>query len=263
MVIVRRPRSRLVTRADRCVPRNQKPILSTNFGSPADSGSTFCISFRCRKGRRGYGRFCWGWCGLVVQNCARVVATWGSLAGEGALSTVSGCAWLCTSGCTSLWASGWASSVHFVVHFGRAGSSWAVGDGFRVGVLGDHFFDVELDLFLGRRGRGRGLDDGERGLQADGGRGLGVGEEVVEGLNGEVDLVFDFFAEEEGAVVLGVREGMLERERVAPPVIDGVAVHAGLLRGGDECCAARQGADDSELLSGESVIHRNHFLVST
>ena len=86
------------------------------------------------------------------------------------------------------------------------------------GSLDDDLFDIEFDLFLGRRGRGGGSDDGERGLQFDGGRGFGVGQDVLDGLDGEVDEVFDFFAVVEGPVVLGVSEALLEGERIATPV---------------------------------------------
>ena len=91
-----------------------------------------------------------------------------------------------------------------------------------------------------------------------GGRGRGL-----LGLDGEVDEFFRLFAEEDGPVVLGVGEGVLEIEKIATPVIDGVAMDAGLFCRGGHGCAAGQGANDGELLRGKSVIaHRLHFLFS-
>jgi len=63
---------------------------------------------------------------------------------------------------------------------------------------------------------------GSGGFEASGGRGFGVEEDGVDGLNGEVD---------HGFVVLRVDQGFSEGELVATPVGDGVAVDAGLGRG--------------------------------
>ena len=113
-------------------------------------------------------------------------------------------------------------------------------------------FDVQRDLLLRLRGRGCGLEDGERGFEADAGTRVGIGEDLLDGLDGEVGQGLGFFPVEQGTVVLSVGEGVLERERVAAPVADGIAVNAGLFRGFGGRRAAGQGADDGELL--------NHFL---
>ena len=124
-------------------------------------------------------------------------------------------------------------------------------------------FDFEGDLLLGLRGCGDDLQDGERGSEANRGGGLRIGEDLPDVVDGEVGEGFGFFAEEQSAVVLGVREGVLEGEGVAAPVSDGVAVNAGLFGGVGSGGAVRQGADDGELLRSQSVIgHRNHFLIS-
>ena len=123
--------------------------------------------------------------------------------------------------------------------------------------------DLELDLFLGGRGCGGRGDDGERGFEAHASGCFGVGENVADGLDREFDEVFGFLAEEHGLVVLGIGKGVLEGEVVAPPIGDGVAVDAGLSRGGCHRGAAGQGGDDVELLGRECVIvHRIHFLIS-
>jgi hypothetical protein len=77
------------------------------------------------------------------------------------------------------------------------------------------------------------------------------------------DEFFGFFAKEEGAVVLGAGEGVMEGRRIAPPVGDGIAVDAGLFRGDGQVRATGQGGNDSELLGRESEVeHRGHVLVS-
>jgi len=78
------------------------------------------------------------------------------------------------------------------------------------------------------------VDYGQGGFQADAGRGFEVDEDGTDGFDGEVDVLFELFAVEEGSVVLGVGEGLLEGGRVAPPVGEGVAVEAGLFRGGSQ-----------------------------
>ena len=143
------------------------------------------------------------------------------------------------------------------------GSELVFGDGWGRSFRDNDLFDIELNLLFGFGGRGGGLKNGERGSQADTGRRLGIGEDAVYGLDGEVNEFFGFVAEEKGAVVLGVGEDVLERERIATPAIDGVAVYAGLLCRGGDGGAGGQGANDCELLGGESVIeHGNHFLIS-
>jgi len=135
------------------------------------------------------------------------------------------------------------------------------GPGLRV-VDGD-FFDWDDHLLFGRRGCGGQLDYCEGGFQAGGGWGFGIGEEVVKGLDGEVGFRFHLFTEVEGATVLGVGEGLLEGEVIAAPVVDGVAMDAGLFRGGGGGYAVGQGVDDFELLRGESEFgHGIVFLVS-
>lgn len=60
---------------------------------------------------------------------------------------------------------------------------------------------------------------------------FGIDQEVVKGLVGEVDHVFGFLAEEDGAVVLSVGERFAKWQGVATPMGNGVAVDAGLGRG--------------------------------
>ncbi len=98
-----------------------------------------------------------------------------------------------------------------VVHWGRrCGRELVLGDGIGYGLLDDDSFDVEFDLLHGHRGsRGSG-DDGERGSEANGRRRVGVGQDVLEGLKGEIDEGFGLLAEVESPVVLGVCEGVLE-----------------------------------------------------
>ena len=125
-------------------------------------------------------------------------------------------------------------------------------------------FDFKGDLLLGLRWRGDDLQDGERGSEANRGGRLRIGEDLPDVLDGEIGQDLGLLAEEQGAIVLGVREGVLEGEGVAPPVGDGVAVNAGLFGGVGSSGAVRQGADDGELLRSQSVIgHRIHFLIST
>ena len=140
---------------------------------------------------------------------------------------------------------------------------------FEVAVDGDgrilayaDFFYVELDLGFGW-GRGRGfLEDVERGFEADAGRGFGVGQERFEGRIGLVREGLGAFAVKESAVVLSVREGELEREVIASPVVDGIAMDAGLSGGFGDGDAVRQGVDYQDLLSGKSRIsHTFHFLI--
>ena len=73
------------------------------------------------------------------------------------------------------------------------------------GVGDDDFLDVELGAFFGRRRGGRGCHDSERGSQADAGGSIGVSENLLDGLDGMIGLLFHFFAEEEGAVISSIR----------------------------------------------------------
>ena len=144
-----------------------------------------------------------------------------------------------------------------VVHEGRLGLCGAAclrsrGLGLGLRLVDGDLLDVDDHLLFGCRRCGGQVDDRECGFQAGGGGGFGVGKEVVQGLDGEVDLGFDLFAEVERATVLGVSEGLLEGEVIAPPVVDGVAMDAGLFRGGGQGYAVGQGVDDFELLRGES-----------
>lgn len=92
-------------------------------------------------------------------------------------------------------------------------------------------FDVEEDFLFGLGGCGGELDDGQGGFETDAGGGLGVGEELGDGLEGLVDQAYGLFAVIEGPVVLGVGEGALEGDFVATPVGYGVAVDAGFFGG--------------------------------
>jgi hypothetical protein len=100
-----------------------------------------------------------------------------------------------------------------------------------------YLFELKDGLLLGGSGCGGGLDDGERSFEADGCGSVRVGENLVEALDGQVELGFHAFTEVEGAVVLGVGESLLEREKVATPVEDSVAMNAGLFGGGRGGCA--------------------------
>ena len=95
------------------------------------------------------------------------------------------------------------------------------------------------------------MEDGEGGFQADTGGSGRVTEKVVEDVDGEGDEGFHFFTDEEGAVVLGVRESFLERGFIATPVADGVAMDAGFAGGFGRGGAAGQGVYDLELLGGK------------
>jgi len=121
--------------------------------------------------------------------------------------------------------------------------------------------EVELDLGFGRR-RGRGfIEDVEGGFEADAGRGFGIGEERFESCIGLVDEGLGAFAVKERAVVLSVGEGKLECDLVASPVVDGVAMDAGLGGGVGDGNTVRQGVNNLDLLVGKSGIgHTFHFL---
>jgi hypothetical protein len=85
------------------------------------------------------------------------------------------------------------------------------------------------------------------------GRGVGGGEESVEGLEGEMEQVLGqvlgLLAGEEGAVILRVGEGFAEEEGVAAPMGDGVAMKAGLSRGVSRISAFCLGGNDCEFCS--------------
>jgi hypothetical protein len=90
----------------------------------------------------------------------------------------------------------------------------------------------EGDLLFGFRGSGGGLNDGEGGSEADRRGSLGIAEDVLDGLDCEVSEILGFFAEEHRAIVLSVRQGVLEGQVVATPISDGIAVDADLICGG-------------------------------
>jgi len=99
-----------------------------------------------------------------------------------------------------------------------------------------------IGLF-GAGGEGR-LDDEDGGFDAGGGRSLGIGEGVAEGLEGAVEEGVGFFATQDGAVVLGVGKGAVEFGITAAPIGDGIAVGAGCCGGFGEVGAAGQGVED-------------------
>lgn len=123
------------------------------------------------------------------------------------------------------------------------------------------FSDIERDLFSGLRRRDGFADDEHSGFQTGRGGGFGIVEDGVEGLQGAIEPVLGLVAEEKGAVILSVGERFAEKERVAAPIGDGVAVNAGLGRGVRHINAFREGVDDDELWWCESFVkHSIHFL---
>jgi hypothetical protein len=68
-------------------------------------------------------------------------------------------------------------------------------------------------------------------------RGFGVGEDLVETFDSQVEFGFHAFAEAEGAIVLSVGESVLEGKGIATPVEDCVAMNAGLFSGSRGRCA--------------------------
>ena len=91
----------------------------------------------------------------------------------------------------------------------------------------DKVGDLKSDGFLGFGwGSGR-VHDGQRGAEADGGRGVGAREDFGDRVDGEVGQAFETFTEVEGAVIVSVGECDFEGDAVAAPVVDGVAVNAG------------------------------------
>src|ERR1043165_469101 len=95
--------------------------------------------------------------------------------------------------------------------FYRGWLQLVLGDGNGVGRVGV-FLNIERDNLLGLRRRRGGLDDGERSFQEAAGRGGGIAEKVADGLKCEIDEVFGLFAKQERAVILSVRQGVLERQ---------------------------------------------------
>jgi len=91
---------------------------------------------------------------------------------------------------------------------------------------------VESEGLLGssRGWRHGGLDDESGGFETDGGGGFRVGEDYAKGIEGQIGQVRGSFAEFEGAVGLGIGQGLLELGGITAPVGDGVAVNAS--RGG-------------------------------
>jgi hypothetical protein len=67
--------------------------------------------------------------------------------------------------------------------------------------------DVELDLLSGVRRRGGGGDNCEGRFQADGGGGFGVGQDIVDEPEREIDALLGFFAEVEYPFILGMCQG--------------------------------------------------------
>ncbi|MGA2146820.1 MAG: hypothetical protein ABSH49_17865 [Bryobacteraceae bacterium] len=74
------------------------------------------------------------------------------------------------------------------------------------------------------------MDDESGGFETDGGGGFRVGEDYAKGIEGQIGQVRGSFAEFEGAVGLGIGQGLLELGGITAPVGDGVAVNAS--RGG-------------------------------
>ena len=112
----------------------------------------------------------------------------------------------------------------------------------------DDFFDVELHLPFWFRWCADGVHDGEGGAEADGGGGFRIGEDVANRSSGDVGKFLAFLAVEQRAVVLGVGEGVLEREgcygRQWATVLHGRRPGRRPRYGG----AARRGVNDFDLL---------------
>ena len=85
-------------------------------------------------------------------------------------------------------------------------------------------------------------------------------EDLLEGLEGQLGAGYGAFAQQVGAVGLGVAEGRLKGRRGVAPIGDGVAVNAGLGGGGVEVGAVQQGVDNLELRSVEGGIGHGSYL---
>ena len=115
---------------------------------------------------------------------------------------------------------------------------------------------------IGQGWGGGGLDDRESGFQFDAGGGFRVGEDLLDGLESDGEEFLDFLAAAEGAIVLGVGEGVLKDYGVAAPVVDGVAMDSGFTSGGRQGGSAGERVDDDQLLRGEVASgHEYPFLI--
>ena len=112
---------------------------------------------------------------------------------------------------------------------------------------------------FGRWGRGRFLDNEFGGVEAGAVGHIGFGEDRMEGGEGLGDVVFGFFADEDGFVVLCVAEGVAKGEGGLTPVRDGVAVDRGGFGGRFYGRATGDGSDDRLLNRSDSVVVR-HFV---
>ncbi len=101
------------------------------------------------------------------------------------------------------------------------------------------------------RGRGGGLEDGERGAEADGGRSFGIVEDCRDGRDGGGGESFGMLAMEECAIVKGMRERVAEGWVGAAPIVNGVAVNVELPGGFRSGVSAGDGGDGTLLRVGE------------
>jgi hypothetical protein len=106
-------------------------------------------------------------------------------------------------------------------------------------------------------------EDEDGGAETGGGGGFRVLEDLFEGLEGQFGAGDGSFAQQVGAVVLGVAEGRLKGRRAMAPIGDGVAVNAGLVGGGIEVGAVQEGVDNLERRSGEGGIGHGSYLSAT
>jgi hypothetical protein len=108
-------------------------------------------------------------------------------------------------------------------------------------------------FLLGRRGSGGLVDDVPGGVEPGAVRGVGFGEDGVDGGEGLGDMIFGFFADEEGLVVMRVTEGVAEEEGGTTPIGDGIAVDASGFGGRLHGCTTDDGDDDLLLNRREAV----------
>ena len=118
-----------------------------------------------------------------------------------------------------------------------------------------------VDYFrFGRRRGGCFIDDVFGGIEAGGVGGVGVGKDRVDGGEGVGDMIFGFFTDEDGLVVLRLGEGLAEGERGLTPIGDGVAVDGGGFGGRFHGGATDDGGKDLLLCRREVVSEENLLL---
>jgi hypothetical protein len=91
------------------------------------------------------------------------------------------------------------------------------------------------------------LENGERGLQAEGRRGIGAGEQLAQGVERDgrqfVELLVDAFEE----MVAGLIDSVAEFLRGSHPIVDGAAVNSGSGSGAGDGASLGERGDDLDL----------------